>query len=184
MRLFLADSCLDQLIKLPKTVQQKVVEFQRKFRQDSTLASIHLEPIADFKDNALRTARINDGYRAVIGVIGNDNFSLVYVDQHDNAYRWVKNKKFLWNTHTQSCQLVSLSEEKAVLESASPIVNALFDTISDEQILRIGVPEELIPKVRAMLCQGLKKFITYYNNQRPHQSLDRKTPFTWYEYAA
>ena len=35
-----------------------------------------------------------------------------------------------------------------------------------------------------MLCQGLKKFITYYNNQRPHQSLDRKTPFTWYEYAA
>lgn len=35
-----------------------------------------------------------------------------------------------------------------------------------------------------MLCRGLRKFITYYNNRRPHQSLDRKTPFTWYEYAA
>lgn len=150
MRLFLADSCLDQLIKLPKTVQQKVVEFQRKFRQDPTLASIHLEPISDFKDNALRTARINDGYRAVIGVIGHDNFSLVYVDQHDSAYRWAKNKKFLWNTHTQSCQLVSMLEDTAVFEPASPIVGAFFDAISDEQLLRIGVPEELIPKVRTM----------------------------------
>lgn len=151
MRLFLADSCLDQLIKLPKSVQQKVVEFQRKFRQDSTLASIHLEPIVDFKDNSLRTARINDGYRAVIGVIGNDNFSLVYVDQHDSAYRWAKNKKFIWNTHTQSCQLVSLSEETAVMESASPTDNSIFDAISDEQILRIGVPEDMIPKVRVMV---------------------------------
>jgi len=150
MRLFLADSCLDQLIKLPKVVQQKVIEFQRKFRQDSTLASIHLEPITDFKDNALRTARINDGYRAVIGVIGNDNFSLVYVDQHDSAYRWAKNKKFVWNTHTQSCQLISLTEEMPLAEPTLPANSSLFDAITDEQILRIGVPKEMIPKVRTM----------------------------------
>jgi putative transposase len=35
-----------------------------------------------------------------------------------------------------------------------------------------------------MLRKGLKKYINYYNNRRQHQSLDRKTPFTWYEYAA
>ncbi|MEN6323207.1 MAG: IS3 family transposase [Proteiniphilum sp.] len=35
-----------------------------------------------------------------------------------------------------------------------------------------------------MLRKGLTKFITYYNNRRQHQSLDRKTPFSWYEYAA
>lgn len=35
-----------------------------------------------------------------------------------------------------------------------------------------------------MLRKGLKKFINYYNNRRTHRSLDRKTPFTWYEYAA
>lgn len=151
MRLFLADSCLDQLIKLPKTVQQKVIEFQRKFRQDSTLASIHLEPIIDFKDNALRTARINDGYRAVIGVIGNDNFSLVYVDQHDNAYRWAKNKKFVWNTLTQSCQLISLTEDTTLSEPTMPSKSSIFDSVTDEQLLRIGVPEEMISKVKAMV---------------------------------
>ena len=35
-----------------------------------------------------------------------------------------------------------------------------------------------------ILRKGLKKFIYYYNNRRQHQSLGRKTPFTWYEYAA
>lgn len=35
-----------------------------------------------------------------------------------------------------------------------------------------------------MLRKGLTKFINYYNNRRQHQSLDRKTPFAWYEYAA
>jgi putative transposase len=35
-----------------------------------------------------------------------------------------------------------------------------------------------------MLRKGIKKFISYYNNHRIHQSLDRKTPQQWYEYAA
>jgi putative transposase len=35
-----------------------------------------------------------------------------------------------------------------------------------------------------VLYKGLKKFLNYYNNRRTHQSLDRKTPFEWYEYAA
>ena len=35
-----------------------------------------------------------------------------------------------------------------------------------------------------MLRKGLTRFINYYNNRRQHQSLDRKTPVSWYEYAA
>ncbi len=34
------------------------------------------------------------------------------------------------------------------------------------------------------LQKGLKEFISYYNNRRTHQSLNNKTPFDWYEYAA
>ena len=35
-----------------------------------------------------------------------------------------------------------------------------------------------------VLHRGLKKYLDYYNNRRTHRSLDRKTPFDWYEYAA
>lgn len=34
------------------------------------------------------------------------------------------------------------------------------------------------------LYKGLKDYIDYYNNRKPHQSLDNYTPFDWYEYAA
>jgi putative transposase len=34
------------------------------------------------------------------------------------------------------------------------------------------------------LIKGLNEYLNYYNNQRTHQSLDRKTPYDWYEYAA
>jgi putative transposase len=35
-----------------------------------------------------------------------------------------------------------------------------------------------------VLQKGVKMFLDYYNNRRSHQSLDRNTPFDWYEYAA
>lgn len=34
------------------------------------------------------------------------------------------------------------------------------------------------------LIKDLNEYPNYYNNQRTHQSLDRKTPYDWYEYAA
>lgn len=34
------------------------------------------------------------------------------------------------------------------------------------------------------LQKGLKEYLYYYNNQRTHKSLNRYTPFFWYEYAA
>lgn len=34
------------------------------------------------------------------------------------------------------------------------------------------------------LVKGIKEYMNYYNNHRTHQSLDRKTPYDWYEYAA
>ena len=35
-----------------------------------------------------------------------------------------------------------------------------------------------------VLFKGIKKYMDYYNNKRTHRSLDRLTPFAWYEYAA
>ena len=35
-----------------------------------------------------------------------------------------------------------------------------------------------------VLFKGIKKYMDYYNNRRTHRSLDRLTPFAWYEYAA
>lgn len=90
MRLFLSETFFDAVFKLPKKIQDKVVAFQRKFREDNTSAGIHLEPIAQFKNSTLRTARVDDNYRVVVGVLDGENYSLLYVGDHEDAYRWGK----------------------------------------------------------------------------------------------
>ena len=78
MRLFLSDTCYEPLFALPKKIQSKVVSFQKKFRECTSANGMHLEPIAQFNDDSMRTARIDDNYRAVIGLV-DDNAYLLYV---------------------------------------------------------------------------------------------------------
>ena len=112
---------------------------------------MHLEPIAQFNDSSMRTARIDDNYRAVIGIIDNNAY-LLFVGTHEVAYNWGIRKRLVWNDHTQACQLVSVQQttepiaEKTETESMTSS-DSVFKDISKEQILKIGVPEDLIPTV-------------------------------------
>lgn len=154
MRLFLSDSFFDKFTELPRNVQQSIRDFQKKFRQNSQSASIHLEPISQFKDSALRTARVNQDYRAVVGALGKDNFMLLYVDKHDKAYRWAQNKKLVWNEYTQTCQVIPIEiQENADTNESNETTsktkdNGILANITDEQLLAIGVPDELIGMTR------------------------------------
>lgn len=152
MRLFLADTFMDAMLKLPKKIQDKVVAFQSKFRENYASNGIHFEPIAQFKDSSLRTARIDDNYRAVVGVIDGDNFSLLYVADHEKAYRWGMNKRFAWNDNTQACQVVTLLErtEEVAVPAAQPAAPAFFANVPEEKLLKIGVPQESLAKVMAI----------------------------------
>ncbi len=154
MRLFLSDSFFDKFTELPRNIQQNVRDFQKKFRQNSQSSAIHLESITQFKDSSLKTARVNQEYRAVVGALGQDNYMLLYVDKHDKAYRWAQNKKFVWNEHTQTCQIIpiDIQQEEAYVEdsgnSNETTAESPFYDITDAQLLSIGVPEELIGIVR------------------------------------
>lgn len=152
MRLFLSDTFYEAVLSLPKKIQIKVVAFQKKFRENNTANGIHLEPIAQFKDNALRTARVDDNYRAIIGVLGNDTYHLLFVGTHEEAYNWGIRKRFAWNAHTQSCQLITVTESEMVVQKTSTeeADNSFFKGITDEKLSAIGVPDEMFGKVRAI----------------------------------
>lgn len=152
MRLFLSDTFYEAVLSLPKKIQSKVIAFQKKFRENNAANGIHLEPIAQFKDNALRSARVDDDYRAIIGVLGDDAYHLLYVGKHEDAYNWGMRKRFAWNEHTQSCQLITVTEAEEVVSKATTdsAENAFFKDVTDEKLLAIGVPQELLGKVRAI----------------------------------
>jgi mRNA-degrading endonuclease RelE of RelBE toxin-antitoxin system len=74
---------------LPRKAQRKVETFLQKFRQDPKQASIHYEPIVATADARLRSVRIGDDYRAIVRAPeGGELFLLLWVDHHDEAYRW------------------------------------------------------------------------------------------------
>lgn len=150
MRLFLSDTCYEPLFALPKKIQTKVVNFQKKFRECTTANGMHLEPIAQFNDSSMRTARIDDNYRAVIGLI-DDNAYLLYVGTHENAYNWGIRKKLVWNDHTQACQLVTIQQTTEIIvktEDKESDVSYPYANITNDKWLKIGVPEELIAQVK------------------------------------
>ena len=76
----------------------------------------------------------------------------MFVGTHEVAYNWGIRKRLVWNDHTQACQLVSVQQttepiaEKTETESMTSS-DSVFKDISKEQILKIGVPEDLIPTV-------------------------------------
>jgi hypothetical protein len=154
MKLLFYDKFWDAFIGLGKNTQKKVIDFQRKFRDNPKSAAIHLEPISTFKDPSLRTARIDDKYRAIIKVPSSgDAYYLIWVDNHDEAMDWAANKVFEWNEHTQSMQVFTAPEiverklEAGILGLESRELG-LFDQVTNEQLLGVAVPEVLLPSVR------------------------------------
>lgn len=152
MRIFINDTFYDRLFKLNSNVQKKVLSFMQKFRENPKSAAIHLESINQMKDDTLWSARVDDTYRAIVGILGGDVYSLVYVDHHDEAYRWAMKKKFVWNEHTQACQLVPLIIEEEVpkakpAEEFAAGIQRVMDGITAEQLLKIGVPENMTDTV-------------------------------------
>ena len=155
MKLLMYDKCWDAIFKLPKTIQKKVPDFMKKFRQDSKSAAIHLEPISTFKDKNLRTARIDKQYRAIIRVPDSgDIYHLLWVDNHDEAMDWAANKLFDWNEKTESYQIFTAPEviqkeqEKEAVVDTKIEPSLFLNKYTDEQLEKIGVPSVLLPSVR------------------------------------
>ena len=150
MKLYLGDKCWDKLFELPKNVQLRVRDFQRKFKENPFSPAINLEKMASFEDDSLRTARIDDTYRAIIGVASGDTYCLLYIDHHDEAMRWAQHKRFAWNSYTNSFQVTSITMEEVVEQRGKERDDTVFAKYSDEQLLRIGVPEHQLPLVRSI----------------------------------
>ena len=150
MKLLFYDKFFDSLINLPKGIQKKVIDFQKKFRENSKSSGIHLEPISTFKDKTLRSARIDDTYRAIIKVPDTgDIYYLLWVDHHDKAYEWATSEVFQWNDATQSMQMFTAPEVTAEHQkiTTSETVESFFSKFGHDKLLQVGVPEILIPSI-------------------------------------
>ena len=147
------ENFLDAFADLPRPQQRKVSEFLRKFRENPRSAAINYEKISDFRDPNLRTVRVDQAWRAIVLAPDRGNvFVLLWVDHHDKAMAWARNRRVEINPETGALQVFSV-EERVVPEVAAPIaeqVTGLFEHLRDRDLMRVGVPEAALPAVRRL----------------------------------
>jgi superfamily I DNA/RNA helicase len=151
----IASEFLDAFARIPRAQQRKVREFTEKFRTNPKGPGINYEKIHAVKDDKVRTVRIDQKYRAIIlHPPEGDVYVLVWVDNHNEAMDWAGKRRFEVNPVTGSLQVFSVSEaEEAVAKEKKTKVPGLLDAYDDDVLLSFGVPEALLPAVRAVKSQ-------------------------------
>ena len=141
-----------QIQEMPKKVQKGLWDFIVKLQNNPYDHNVNLEKIHDFKDQKLRTARVTLDYRAIVAVLDNKSFFLLYVDHHDEAMNWACNKKLAYNAYTEGFQIIPMDVVN-LTSSTDAIGNertSFFSQYSDVQLKQIGVPDESLGIVRSI----------------------------------
>lgn len=149
---------------IPRQRQNKVVNFINKFRNNPISPGINYEKVVNAFDPNIRSVRIDDTYRGIVLKPKSNNvYLLLWVDHHDDAYRWAVRKKCIINSQTGSIQVFDVEENPEVIQTNEDVVQnkveevrpkqdepkePVFKEISDEILIKVGVPEETLPTVR------------------------------------
>lgn len=148
-----ASDFLTAFSRIPRQQQAKVLDFVNKFRADPTQPGINYEKIQRAKDPNLRSVRIDQSYRGVVLKPEKGNvYVLLWVDKHDDAYAWAEHKVYTIHPETGSLQIIDVQEGTSPTQPVGPEAG-LFADIRDRHLLRLGVPEMLLPLIRKIKTQ-------------------------------
>jgi hypothetical protein len=159
-KLILGADFLTAFSRLPKEIQKKARLFLDKFTNATDAPSIHLEKIQAAADARLRSARIDKNYRGILfHPLEGNLYVLLWVDKHDAAYDWAERRTCAINPTTGAIQIVLATEEPVVPKHADtappppfstpePVEERLFDGITEDDLLGLGVPDSLLAAVR------------------------------------
>lgn len=148
----LAQDFLSVMARLPNAVQGKILKWAIRFQSDPTSSGINYENINAARDPNLKSVRIDQDWRGIVFKPSQgDVYVLLYVDHHDDAYRWAENRKIAINPVTGAMQIV-LTEQvsiqaPAAVASADKVAGP-FVALNDQELMSVGVPEALLSAVR------------------------------------
>ncbi len=156
IKVAIASDFLSAFARIPRSKQAKVLDFVNKFRSNPGLPGINYEKIACARDPNMRSVRIDQAYRGIVLKPESGNvYVLLWVDHHDEAYKWAESKTYRIHPETGSLQVIETeAAESAAEESESGFgvedEPGLFEGIRDRELLKLGVPEQAIPMVRGL----------------------------------
>jgi hypothetical protein len=160
MEFRIADTFTDSLARLTGEEQKaaKTTAFDLQLNPANPGMSFH--KIEKAKDKNFWSVRVNSDIRLIVHK-SDTSLLLCYVDHHDRAYEWAERRKLETHPKTGAAQLIEIRETIKEItvpvyapakDAATPETargkKALFEHISDEELLGYGVPAEWIEDAR------------------------------------
>lgn len=146
-RLGFHEDFLRDLVRLERPIQQKVVDAILMFGQ-TVHAGRHLEKIQKVRDPRLRSIRIDLKYRGIVlAPESGEQYTLLKVLPHDEAYHWARRQRASVNTATGQIEIRdSVTIEDTTAELALTTVDKperLFAKVSDDDLIRLGIDDQM-----------------------------------------
>lgn len=171
----LSQDFLLQLSKLPSSVHTKVLKWAILFQTDPKSPGINYEKIHASRDANLKSVRIDQDWRGIVfKPDSGDVYVLMYVDHHDEAYRWAERRKLAINPVTGAMQVVLVQEVATPAEAELPLAAAvaiqaeatskeaimpnpaapLFAALSDHELMSLGAPQDWLDRIRLVKSEA------------------------------
>src|SRR5262249_18526284 len=154
-RLAFHESFLPELPVLEKHVLKLTCDAVARFNSASERAGAHLEPVLNARDSRIRTIRIDRSYRGVVlAPESGEVYCLLKVLPHEDAYRYARDHRASVNPVTGVIEIsnaeVLSKAEPALAMIAHNTPERLFATVSDSDMLRLGIELDTLKIVRLL----------------------------------
>jgi mRNA-degrading endonuclease RelE of RelBE toxin-antitoxin system len=151
----IADTFTDSLAKLTGEEQKLIKTTAFDLQLNPASPGLKFHKLDKAKDKNFWSVRVSRDIRLIVHKT-QSSLLLCYVNHHDKAYDWAERRKLETHPTTGAAQLVEIREtvKEIVVPvyvqaeiSAAPMA-ALFDDMSDAELLGYGVPLEWLDDVR------------------------------------
>ena len=156
MKVAISLDFFDCYAKVSRSTQAKARDFIQKFKTNPMSPGINYERIEGAKEKNLRSCRVDQDMRAIVlSPESGDAYVLLWMDRHEEAYRWARNKKVVVNPENGSLQVYEPVDIPAIPTAAPEEqrrsqTTGLFSSFRDKDLVRLGVPADLVPFVRTL----------------------------------
>ena len=149
MDLALSAEYFDQLAKMPTQVQARANVQVLKLRNNPSSVGLNFEKLKNA--NGLHSFRVSDNYRVIARISEKDSTTiLLFIDKHDEAYRWAETHRCEVNSNSGTVQVFSTQHIAEVKKNQNKLLEqpkGQFANLKRRELHRLGVPDELVDSV-------------------------------------
>jgi superfamily I DNA/RNA helicase len=131
-----------------------ILRFLTRFHENPRNPSHSLERVVNARSADVWSARVNSDLRVILSHWG-EHWIALYIDHHDEAYRWAETHYAGQHPVTRNWQIFEIPVVREAPEEppAPTEPKRLFEGHDDAYLLSLGVPEVWLPVLRRMVGQ-------------------------------